>query len=236
VPASNPETLAPGTYYWQASYSGDASNQPSSSKCGSEVETVEEGKLLSTPRLAKQAVLADLEALVPSGNRETDKRIAEAVRDIKASLDPKRWIDDSHLTAKKGEHIFQEEKEAVEHLRDIKGPAAGAVAGLVAQLVDIDRTLAQIAIEGATDPKTIAKANKEMEEAAEEFAEGKPSDAIEHYEQAWKAATKTHKRAHGEPPHPRWTMNSLSGGSGPAAFKGVEDNPAMATGTTTTTA
>src|SRR5207253_1326177 len=26
VPASNPETLAPGTYYWQASYSGDKAN------------------------------------------------------------------------------------------------------------------------------------------------------------------------------------------------------------------
>jgi hypothetical protein len=43
VAASDPETLAPGaTYYWQASYSGDSTNQPSSSVCGSEVETVEE--------------------------------------------------------------------------------------------------------------------------------------------------------------------------------------------------
>ena len=29
--------LAPGTYYWEAAYSGDASNLPSSSSCGSEV-------------------------------------------------------------------------------------------------------------------------------------------------------------------------------------------------------
>ncbi|MGO9761051.1 MAG: hypothetical protein ACLP1Q_07320 [Solirubrobacteraceae bacterium] len=41
VPSSNPETLAPGTYYWQATYSGDELNDPSTSVCGSEIETVE---------------------------------------------------------------------------------------------------------------------------------------------------------------------------------------------------
>ncbi|HEX4186684.1 MAG TPA: Ig-like domain-containing protein [Solirubrobacteraceae bacterium] len=41
VPASEAETLAPGTYYWQATYSGDTANSPSKSACGSEVETVE---------------------------------------------------------------------------------------------------------------------------------------------------------------------------------------------------
>jgi hypothetical protein len=40
VPASSAETLAPGTYYWQASYGGDEENDPSKSQCGSEVETV----------------------------------------------------------------------------------------------------------------------------------------------------------------------------------------------------
>ena len=32
--------LAAGTYYWQASYSGDSTNAASTSTCGSEVETV----------------------------------------------------------------------------------------------------------------------------------------------------------------------------------------------------
>ena len=43
VPDSDPVTLnTPGTYYWQASYSGDSAsgNNPSSSTCGDEVETV----------------------------------------------------------------------------------------------------------------------------------------------------------------------------------------------------
>jgi hypothetical protein len=41
LPTSSPVTLTtPGTYYWQASYSGDANNAPSTSTCGTEVETV----------------------------------------------------------------------------------------------------------------------------------------------------------------------------------------------------
>lgn len=40
VPASGAETLAPGIYYWRASYDGDEYNEPSTSTCGAEVETV----------------------------------------------------------------------------------------------------------------------------------------------------------------------------------------------------
>jgi hypothetical protein len=41
LPASSPVALgAPGTYYWQASYSGDSANDVSMSTCGSEVETI----------------------------------------------------------------------------------------------------------------------------------------------------------------------------------------------------
>ena len=41
VPASNPVNLTkPGTYYWEASYSGDTTNTPSKSPPGSEVEKV----------------------------------------------------------------------------------------------------------------------------------------------------------------------------------------------------
>jgi hypothetical protein len=40
VPPSNSETFLPGTYYWQASYSGDPKNEGSVSPCGAEIETV----------------------------------------------------------------------------------------------------------------------------------------------------------------------------------------------------
>ncbi len=40
VPSSESQSLSPGVYYWQASYSGDSLNEPSVSSCGGEVETV----------------------------------------------------------------------------------------------------------------------------------------------------------------------------------------------------
>jgi hypothetical protein len=40
VSVSEAKTLAPGTYFWQASYGGDASNGESTSECGDEVLTV----------------------------------------------------------------------------------------------------------------------------------------------------------------------------------------------------
>jgi hypothetical protein len=41
LPSSPPVTLGtPGTYYWQASYSGDPNNSPSASTCAGEIETV----------------------------------------------------------------------------------------------------------------------------------------------------------------------------------------------------
>ncbi len=40
APSEVTAALPPGTYYWEASYSGDANNLPSSSACGSEVLTV----------------------------------------------------------------------------------------------------------------------------------------------------------------------------------------------------
>jgi hypothetical protein len=77
VPASEVKTLTPaGTYYWQASYSGDASNEGSKSACGSEVETVEAA--LSTPTVKTEPASsvaqtsATLNGLVnPNGNEVT---------------------------------------------------------------------------------------------------------------------------------------------------------------------
>jgi hypothetical protein len=41
VPGSSQEVFGPGTYYWQASYSGDATNRRSASQCGTAVEQVQ---------------------------------------------------------------------------------------------------------------------------------------------------------------------------------------------------
>jgi lysophospholipase L1-like esterase len=52
VPASKEEKLSPGTYYWQASYSGDTEIPAAKSKCGAEVAIVK-------PASAQYAALGD---------------------------------------------------------------------------------------------------------------------------------------------------------------------------------
>jgi GDSL-like Lipase/Acylhydrolase family len=48
VPASPEEKLTPGTYYWQASYSGDANNPAAKSTCGTEIMVVTTASSLTT--------------------------------------------------------------------------------------------------------------------------------------------------------------------------------------------
>jgi hypothetical protein len=48
VPTSNEETLSPGTYYWQADYSGDTEKPAEKSVCGTEVQLVQTATSLTT--------------------------------------------------------------------------------------------------------------------------------------------------------------------------------------------
>jgi hypothetical protein len=48
IPESKKETLALGSYYWQASYSGDSKHPSAKSACGSEIELVRDSTSLST--------------------------------------------------------------------------------------------------------------------------------------------------------------------------------------------
>jgi hypothetical protein len=57
VPPSNSETFFPGTYYWQASYSGDPKNEASVSPCGAEIETVTDPHWYSDGELIGEGVI-----------------------------------------------------------------------------------------------------------------------------------------------------------------------------------
>ncbi len=72
IPASNAQTLAPGTYYWQASYGGDETNAESKSTCGSEIETVEAQTTARTATPLVQQRHADPRR--PSGARHEQRR------------------------------------------------------------------------------------------------------------------------------------------------------------------
>jgi hypothetical protein len=68
---STPANLAPGTYYWQASYGGDANNKAISSECGSEVLTVQAPTTTTTMQTGGGVIGASIPVL--KGSPVTDQ-------------------------------------------------------------------------------------------------------------------------------------------------------------------
>jgi uncharacterized repeat protein (TIGR01451 family)/uncharacterized repeat protein (TIGR02543 family) len=143
-----------------------------------------------TARSLKQDALAALRSLLPSGSKQTDKKLHDAIAHVQRSLANKYWLDATHLTAK-GKRVFMEEKHAVDKLKQIKNPRR-AVGDVISMLVRADRILAQTAIADAAaaggNGQKLAQARKEMSKAAAELRKRHPSQAIEHYGNAWEKA------------------------------------------------
>lgn len=65
--------------------------------------------------LAKTLTVPLLQGLLPVNNK-ADKKINDAVKHIQKSVNADLWVDEYHLSVKKGEKVFEEEKEAVNQL------------------------------------------------------------------------------------------------------------------------
>ncbi len=155
-------------------------------------------------RQEKLAVSNDLFEFKEFTDDKTDKRIDEAIKHIKHSLEDELWEDDFNLDTKKGKKVFDEEAKAVKELNKIlkeqgKSPADGVVTLVISSaidtLVDIDRILAQNEIDSVpTDTgdkkidKELEKSNNEMEKADKELAKGHPDHAIKKFKKAWEHA------------------------------------------------
>ena len=142
----------------------------------------------------KQAVREDLQDLLPTGVRKTDRRIEKAISHLDKSLNPGLWETGSTL-AMKGKKAFKEEKKAVHELMKIR-QSDPAITTAIDSLVLIDRALAQAvidaAISGGGGAKEIEKAVREMQKAEKELnkSKSKPDKAIDHYRKAWSHAMK----------------------------------------------
>jgi hypothetical protein len=137
-----------------------------------------------------QEVRSDLASLLPTGDSKTDKIIQKAIKSLDRSLSPDLWNGGSRLT-KKGLQVFEQSNQAVSELMKIANPPP-AVTDAIKALVEVDRVLAQTAINDAIaangSPKEIAKAQEEMTKAASEIAKGNYDKAIEHFKLAWQHA------------------------------------------------
>jgi len=154
--------------------------------------------LIIGPGPVKAKVLSELVALRATVTDKQDgDKIEKAIKDLQQSLDPDLWLDSAHVQPKKGEKVFQEERDAVNQLRNLLKDKKSAIPdatilGFIDRIVAADRGLAEAVIADALaangDPKDIAKANEELAKGVREAADGKYDVAIEHYRNAWKHA------------------------------------------------
>ncbi|MCB9102574.1 MAG: hypothetical protein H6632_23765, partial [Anaerolineales bacterium] len=143
----------------------------------------------------KQAARDDLAALLPTGDKNTDKRFEKAMERVDQSLNPAWWATASTLDAQTGNHVFDRERQAVNELQKVlTGSFAEAAQPAIDKLVEADRQLAQVALNIAItsngDSSRIAKAQEEMAQAAQETANGDFDQALQHYKKAWTEAIK----------------------------------------------
>ena len=120
--------------------------------------------------------------------------------------DDKFWSEDGQsLDDKKSKKVFDEEKKAVKGLMKIvkKGDSGidTEISDVIALLVDVDRELAQNAINEAKTfagdkkvDKEIEKAEKELVKGDKEASKGKFDKAIDKYKKAWEHAQKALKK------------------------------------------
>src|SRR5262249_15056987 len=132
-------------------------------------------------RPQKQACLEDLIALRDSLASGTVKKLDEAIYKLKKSLDPALWLNDSHLDPKKGNKVFDNEKDGVHKLEDLLTDEkntipADTLLGFIHCFTSVDRQLAVTAIDDAVanggKAEKIAKAREELAKGDDAAADG----------------------------------------------------------------
>lgn len=148
----------------------------------------------SEPKILKQNAQIELESIIVSDKKD-QKIVHKSLDSITKSLKDEYWIDDS-LLSMKGKKVFDNEKKAVKELLKIKSVD---VSGIISNLVEADRLLAQLAINSVpTDSgikkidKLLDRANNEMDNARKDLEKNKPDKAIDHYKKAWDHASFMH--------------------------------------------
>ncbi len=141
-----------------------------------------------TPRQAKEGVARRLQGLLPTGDKDNDKKISEALSAVRESLDPSLWAGPNDLDPKHGDRVFDLERKAVQKLRDLKTPVEGASA-LAHDLTDIDRFFAKSVVNDAEAGKDKDKAMDELSKGDAARNSGLLEQAIQHYRNAWRRIT-----------------------------------------------
>lgn len=144
-----------------------------------------------TPQGITVYLTSALSSLIPTGNKQTDQDLTQAVNDLQMSLQPGLWTGGFTLGSQ-GQNVFNDDNNAIQELLQIKQPFATVAAANAAifALVNADQTLAQTAITavGGGNFRKLGPAENEIAQACEALAWGNYSAAINDYSNAWQDA------------------------------------------------
>ncbi len=147
-----------------------------------------------SPATVKAEVIADLSALLPTGNRHDDQRIAKAITRLEQSQDTSFWLNDYTLAEILGKQVFDRDRQAIQELMKVSAGNLGAAQAAIDQLLVAQATLVNLAIQqaiaSAGQADKIAQAQSELANAEAEIAAGNYDKAVLHYREAWHNAYK----------------------------------------------
>ena len=155
----------------------------------------------TAPRVALETAYAEVMALIPSGNAQTDKWLQRTLIQLERSLLPQNWQNDYYLDATYGSTAMSRITQAVIFLEladNAPGAPVSAIQAIVADLVSAAGNLAQlqldlaIASNGAAN--WIRQAQTQMDGAADALAKGNNATAVARYGVAWLRATAVFSR------------------------------------------
>jgi hypothetical protein len=139
-----------------------------------------------SPYERKQAAAAELQALLPTGDKLRDALLTRAIARINGSLQPWRWMGEDALNPAYGWRVFAAERKAVRWLWPYFH-STSQVGDAVHQLVAADRTIAVKAIEASTDSMARVSAEARLAQADVFAAKGQYAKAIKALGSAWRA-------------------------------------------------
>jgi len=154
---------------------------------------------VSSPLSIKRGVMIELTLVRADLDERSEVRnVDSALEYLRKSIDSGLWVDASHLQPITGNQVFNQEKDAVNKLRELlktpNGSTDTLVRGLIRRLVLADRLLLEIAIADAeargSDRNGLAKAKEELELGNTDEGNDRPVNAIEHYRNGWTHALK----------------------------------------------
>jgi hypothetical protein len=191
---NNLDTATEGSYTFDYSVTDSDGNVT--------MESRDVNVVMSDSKLTKMGLIADsLIDLKDTTDNKTDKKINKVIQKIDKAMDSKYWDEfGNELTSDKGKKVFDENQKAVKDLLKISKKSNfiyPEITSAVDMLVGLSEQLATDAFNDAQSfagdkkiDKQIRESNKNLNKAQEKLDDGKPKEAIDRYEKAWKHAQK----------------------------------------------